>query len=218
MDSNKNSFWMKGIWKDHVARYAFAASIIKKGNVLDIACGEGYGSAYLSEFSTHIRGVDVSVSAIKNAKSRYGNKYKNLAYTASDALLFLSNNKESFETIISFETIEHIKKYEEFLFLIKKNLKKSGTFILSTPNKLFSNLFAGGTFNPYHVNEFYTNELVDLVTKVFGNKVSIYLQRPVKKKRLVIGALMNMIFHTESSIRKYSEDFEGLGILLVVRT
>ncbi|KKR34072.1 MAG: hypothetical protein UT63_C0007G0027 [Candidatus Gottesmanbacteria bacterium GW2011_GWC2_39_8] len=207
---------MNRIWEDHTSRYVFAAGKIKSGRTLDIACGEGYGSALLASYGHEVTGVDISEDTIKAAKIKYGAKKGKLSFVTSDVFEFLERNKDPYDAIISFETIEHLEEYKRFLILIKKNLKKTGVFLVSTPNKLFSDLLAGDKFNPFHVKEFYTEELISSITSVFGSKFTLYLQRPVKKDFLLFRAFVQFAFNKKSSIIIGDKNYEGLDNILVV--
>ncbi len=209
-----NKGWTKAIWTDHISRYEFAKKKMRAGTLLDIACGEGYGSAFLAQKATHVTGVDISSEVVSDAKKKYAS-HKNLTFETADALDFLKTTKKSYDTIICFETIEHIHDYRKFLFLVKKCLKESGVFIVSTPNKLFSDIFAGDTFNEFHLKEFYSQEFVDIVTQIFGVRPKVYLQRPVNKNRLILGTIQSFMFN-KHAITKESDTHEGIYIILVV--
>ena len=43
---------------EHYHRYCFAARFAKNRRVLDIACGEGYGSAFLAKWASEVVGID----------------------------------------------------------------------------------------------------------------------------------------------------------------
>lgn len=91
---------------DQTARYYLARSLTNpKEEILDIACGTGYGTLLLSEKSNHITGVDVSPDAIKYAQKNY-QKNNKIDFVVSD---LFSYNKPA-DSVISFETIEHINK------------------------------------------------------------------------------------------------------------
>ena len=59
------------IWYEHWHRYAFARRLAAGRRVLDAACGEGYGSAMLSEVAADVVGVDLDEAAVVHARSRY---------------------------------------------------------------------------------------------------------------------------------------------------
>ena len=95
----------------HLERYAFASKHIQQGHVLDIACGVGYGTAFLAEQNdgiNSITGVDISAGAIQYAKERYS--HSKINFIAADAMLYKVDEK--YDVIISLETIEHLPKPE----------------------------------------------------------------------------------------------------------
>ena len=63
---------VREIWYEHWHRYAFAAQVIQDKRVLDLACGEGYGSALLGKKNRSVVGVDLDGEAIAHARARYG--------------------------------------------------------------------------------------------------------------------------------------------------
>ena len=63
---------------EHMNRYIFAKSLVNDKNVLDAACGTGYGSAILAERAQKVFGIDISKEAILYAKSNY--QMKNLKF------------------------------------------------------------------------------------------------------------------------------------------
>lgn len=149
------------VYGEHIVRYQAAKDLVKNKVVLDIASGSGYGSNYLSSFAKKVCGVDVDPEAIRYANKNYSNNKTQFELGDGKKIPF---GAESFDIVISFETIEHIKKYENFMSEIKRVLKKDGLLILSTPN---INEFPKG--NHYHVHEFNEKELYSLVNKYFKN-------------------------------------------------
>jgi len=53
---------------EHRARYEFAKKFVERMRVLDLGCGEGYGSIMLSEVAQSVVGVDRDIQAINHAK------------------------------------------------------------------------------------------------------------------------------------------------------
>lgn len=138
------------VMQEHIDRYEFAKKYVSGKSVLDVACGSGYGSFMLAETATSVSGVDISADAIEYAKTNYS--ASNIQYYQDNAthLLFYD---DSFDVVVSFETIEHIKDYKTFLSECRRVLKPGGIFICSTPNSLVSSP-DGNIENPYHVIEF----------------------------------------------------------------
>ncbi len=120
---------------EHWHRYLFANQYIKGKVILDIACGEGYGSNFLSETAKKVLGVDISEESIIHASSKY--LKDNLEFRQGSASSVPIKGKSIFDVIISFETIEHISEVDQGLFLneVKRLLKPQGIFLVSTPNK-----------------------------------------------------------------------------------
>jgi ubiquinone/menaquinone biosynthesis C-methylase UbiE len=153
-------------YAEHITRYSSALDIVKGKVVLDIASGSGYGTKMLADVAKKVYGVDVNEVAVNYARKHYGRN--NLEYKVGDGeSIPLDDN--SVDVVVTFETIEHIKDYTQFVKEIKRVLKPDGLAIVSTPNDLE---FAEG--NHFHLHEFEYNELVSLLKKDFKNIDSYY--------------------------------------------
>ena len=152
---------------EHLHRYAIAKELVVGKKVLDIACGEGYGSSILSTSAKKVTGVDISEYAIKHAKSKY--KKKNLEFLlGSCSSIPLDDN--SVDIVVSFETIEHHDQHEAMMAEIVRVMTAKGLLIISSPNKLeYSDIPAYS--NPYHVKELYREELIKLLGNYFSTKL-----------------------------------------------
>jgi ubiquinone/menaquinone biosynthesis C-methylase UbiE len=97
---------IKEFWSiEHLHRYKVIQNICKSRIILDVACGEGYGSSILSEVASCVYGVDISKEAIKHASNKYSNKKIKFIHANGENLPFDNN---FFDIIVSFETIEHL--------------------------------------------------------------------------------------------------------------
>ena len=155
------------IWYEHWHRYALARQLSQHRSVLDVACGEGYGAAMLAGNAERVTGVDISVDAIRHARSRYGHQ-ANLEFIAAscDRLPFPD---ASFDLAISFETIEHIETQQAFIAELARVLRPDGVLLLSSPNKrLYSD--AHDYHNEFHVRELYRDELEELLCAAFPHR------------------------------------------------
>ena len=216
--SKEHGFFFRRIYEDHESRYKFAANFVKNKVVLDIACGEGLGTAILAHNAKSVIGVDIVEEVIKEANEKYNpGKRGNIKFICANGMDWLRKNKIKFDSVVSYETVEHIKDYLLFLTLIKKHLKTDGLLILSTPNKEFSDFIMGGTFNPYHIKEFYVQELSEILQKVFGHKPQIFQQRPVEKNHKLLSLIRNFLFSEKSLIVKENKQTIGLDTIYVVR-
>jgi ubiquinone/menaquinone biosynthesis C-methylase UbiE len=146
-----------------------ASNFIKGKIILDVACGTGYGSFYLSQFAKAVYGVDVNNDIINENIKKYKNS--NLQFICSSAENLPFEN-DYFDVIVSFETIEHIHDYQKVMIEFKRVLKKDGLLIISTPNKLISEI--NHIRNPFHIKEFYHEEFEKLLSSYFSNKLFLY--------------------------------------------
>ncbi len=152
------------IWLEHWHRYSFASSVVVGKRVLDVACGEGYGSATLAEHALSVDGVDISPQAVEHAKKTYAQR-TNLNFHCADCTALPFENA-AFDVVVSFETIEHITQQEAFLQEVHRVLKPGGCLLISSPNKAeYSD--AQGFNNEYHVKELYADELQALLATHF---------------------------------------------------
>ena len=165
------------IWIEHWHRYHFASRWVGGKRVLDLACGEGYGSALLARRASQVLGVDVSQQAIEHARRAYP-RLANLEFKAGSCTAIPAPDA-SIDVAISFETLEHIAEQEQFVAELARVLKPDGVLIISCPNKA-EYTDKRGTRNEFHVKELYRNELDAVVRKRFphatwyGQKPSFY--------------------------------------------
>lgn len=150
------SMWHSSRRVLHLARYRFALDFAKNKDVLDIACGMGYGTYLLSKEANQVFGLDVSKDVVDYAMRNYSSK--NVIFIVGNAQNF--NIKQQFDLIVSFETIEHIPNPSDFLKNVSNHLKDDGIFIISTPNEW-------GTLTKYHLFDFSYDDIKQLTSKYF---------------------------------------------------
>jgi len=147
--------------EQHLQRYIFASDYVKGKNILDAACGSGYGTKILYDAGAlTCTGIDISNESVKYAQKTYGSN--NISYTLGDVNK-LSFNDGSFDVIVSFETIEHINNGQTWIKESARLLNENGLFIISTPNRSITNpgaYFNDKPTNPYHMFEYNTLEFI----------------------------------------------------------
>lgn len=164
------------IRQEHLHRYAWCLPLVEGKDVLDVASGEGYGSAMLASRARSVRGVDISHDAVAHAAERYADR-TNLQYLQGSAAA-IPLPDASVDVVISFETIEHLYEQEEMMAEIRRVLRPDGVMIMSSPNKeVYSD--RAGYHNEYHVKELYLGEFQALVSRHFpasrlcGHRMSV---------------------------------------------
>lgn len=152
-----------GLLLEHIARYHFSYEYIR-GRVLDFACGTGYGTHMMAKAKKKVLdkviGIDVDSDTIDYAKKTYYHPL--VSYQLENAIdPTLPKKLGSFDTIISFETLEHVHEEEQFISNIYDMLNPGGTLIISTPFGKGRGIECG---SPFHVHQLTTSEFKNLLT------------------------------------------------------
>jgi SAM-dependent methyltransferase len=148
------TFW------EHLYRYRFACPFVKGRRGLDVACGEGYGTAALvAAGAKEVVGVDVSAEACAHARLKYG-----VDARQGDALQ-LPIRDASVDVVVSFETIEHLDSPPRFLDECWRVLADNGTLVISSPNKSIFRRHC--PHNEFHPSELEERELRTLLRERF---------------------------------------------------
>jgi len=148
---------------EHVHRYLLACQYASNRRVLDIACGEGYGTAMLAKTARAVVGADIDPTTVDHARQHHA--AANTSFVRADAEQ-LALEPESFDLVVSYETIEHIEAHEAFLEQVRRALTPAGMLIISTPNRR-TYTDDPSYCNPYHKRELYLNEFVTLLNRHF---------------------------------------------------
>jgi ubiquinone/menaquinone biosynthesis C-methylase UbiE len=168
----------QAIYDEHIYRYMFAAGLTRNRMVLDVACGTGYGLSYIAEEGLgRAVGVDFSPEAISYARERFGGNGR-ISFICADGTR-MPFADDSFDVVVSFETIEHIIKYGQFLSECRRVIREGGSIICSTPNRRIFSPHLAKPINTFHVKEFWPDEFHRLLSRYFA-EVTFYGQCDVK--------------------------------------
>lgn len=157
------------IYLFHIATYEFSRTYVAGKTVLDFGCGSGYGAHLLANDCHHITGIDISPDAIAFANACYTGEnleYRSIDDVQTHALPF---DDEHFDTVVSFQVMEHIPQVEKYLDEIHRVLKKDGFVVIATPDRT-SRLFARQRpWNEYHVVEYAPDDFLVALGRRFSD-------------------------------------------------
>jgi len=151
---------------EHWHRYAFTRGLVAGKRVLDVACGEGYGSALLCEVAQSVVGIDIDQATIAHANEAYPDR-PNLRFAEGSATA-LPLPPASVDAIVSFETVEHLDAADQKAMIadFARVLAPGGLIVLSSPNRPeYSD--ARSYTNPFHRRELDRDELGRLLDGAF---------------------------------------------------
>ena len=189
---------------EHLHRYFFAREFCRDKDVLDVAAGEGYGSAYLAQNAQSVIGVELSAEAVEHASASY--QRPNLTFRHGDARR-MTFPDASFDIVTSFETIEHFLGQDEFLDEVRRVLRPEGVFIISSPDRdVYSPV--GGPVNPFHVKELSRQEFVELLRTRFRH-CDFYAQRPMTGSAILAETTLNTAERSRTFERRGDQHFES---------
>jgi 2-polyprenyl-3-methyl-5-hydroxy-6-metoxy-1,4-benzoquinol methylase len=146
-------------------RYFLATTYCKDKVVADAATGFGYGASILKALGAKVVvGYDIDKEALAYANERYSRD--DLLYKELDVTKKTNIPLNSYDTVISIETFEHLprEKVNQYLTNLKKMVKEGGTVLITTPRRLVPEWkYDGGT----HLYEYNPKEFHDEITAVF---------------------------------------------------
>lgn len=140
-----DQFWERYLWlyQDELpatdrARIEFICRCIERYTqpghlrILDLGCGTGWMSPYLSQYGT-VTGVDFSLVGIDHARDKFGGHGVFVLADAEDQRLGLRAD-QFFDVVVCSEVIEHVVDAYALLLQINDFLTKKGYCFLTTPN------------------------------------------------------------------------------------
>jgi SAM-dependent methyltransferase len=147
----------------HVSRYQLARDFVANKKVLDIACGEGYGSYLIKQWGAKsVLGVDIDLVSVNNAKKNFGINGVDFKCSSVEDLVI----EDKFDLIISLETIEHVTSPELYLSKLKSMLQDNGILIISCPNDHY--YYEESTSNEFHLRKYSFEDFVKETENILG--------------------------------------------------
>lgn len=150
---------------EHYHRYLLARDFCRGLDVLDVAAGEGYGTALLAQVARSAIGIEIDPASVAAARLEFN--HPGLRYEQGDARA-LPLEDASIDVAVSFETLEHLVEHDQFLAELRRVLRPTGLLIVSTPDRdIYSPL--GHPPNPFHVLELTRPEFETLLARHFNH-------------------------------------------------
>ncbi|MGI8946144.1 MAG: class I SAM-dependent methyltransferase [Thermoleophilaceae bacterium] len=179
-DVPAENYW----YRRHLAVYEWVAARCAGLDVVDLACGEGYGTATLARRAARVTGVDANPEAHEHARLRY----------AQPGVRFVRDLAERYaepcDAVVFLQTIEHVHDADAVLRHIGEMLRPGGTAYVSTPNVL--TLAPPGeerSGNPWHLHEYRHEELRALCERCFAEVelLGLFHARKLRAHELALG-------------------------------
>jgi 2-polyprenyl-3-methyl-5-hydroxy-6-metoxy-1,4-benzoquinol methylase len=159
-DVPAENYW----FRRHLAVYEWVAERCQGRDVVDMACGEGYGVEVLARHARRVTGVDANPEAHEHARLKYTRPGVRFVRD------LVESHSEPCDAVVFLQTIEHVEDPEAILRHFREMLRPRGTAYVSTPNLLtLAPPGAEKSDNPWHVKEYRAEEFRALCERVFGH-------------------------------------------------
>ena len=157
-DVPEENYW----YRRHLVVYEWIAERVVGRRVIDMACGEGYGSDLLAASAASVVGVDANPDAHEHARLRYVRD--NLRYERD----LVESFAEPCDAVVFLQTIEHVQDPGAILDHFRAMLEPGGIAYISTPNLLtLAPPGAEKSENPWHIKEYRAAEFRELCAAHF---------------------------------------------------
>ncbi|MBV9944611.1 MAG: methyltransferase domain-containing protein [Solirubrobacterales bacterium] len=161
-DVPTENYW----YRRHLAVYEWIAARAAGARVLDMACGEGYGSAVLARSAAQVIGVDGNPEAHEHARLKYTRPGLSFEWGAVETY----GEPGSFDVVVFLQTIEHVTDPSAVLRHFRSLLAPGGVTYVSTPNVLtLAPPGAAKSDNPWHLREYRAEEFTALCESAFAH-------------------------------------------------
>jgi SAM-dependent methyltransferase len=200
-DVPEENYW----FQRHLAVYRWIAARCAGARVVDLACGEGYGSAVLASNAQEVIGVDANPEAHEHARLRYSR-----GGLRFERALIEDWGSGPCDAVVFLQTIEHLERPSDALERIARLLTPNGTAYVSTPNRLtLAPKGAERSGNPWHVHEYTAREYADLLRPHFGavELLGVFHARKLRAHELAIRIGWDRVHRTLGLTRAFYDRF-----------
>jgi 2-polyprenyl-3-methyl-5-hydroxy-6-metoxy-1,4-benzoquinol methylase len=159
-DVPEENYW----YRRHLVVYEWIAERVRGRRVVDLACGEGYGTAVLGRRAASVVGVDANPDAFEHARLKYTGG--NVRFERNMIEIWTGD----VDCVVFLQTIEHVQDPDAVLARLRELIGPSGVAYVSTPNVLtLAPAGADRSGNPWHVREYRPDEYHALCARHFAH-------------------------------------------------
>ncbi len=201
-DVPAENYW----YRRHLVAYEWIAARVAGKRVIDMACGEGYGSEVLSRQAASVVGVDANPESHLHARLRYVRP--NLRFERG--LVEAYGPPQSFDAVVFLQTIEHVLHPGAVLEHLRALLGRGGIAYVSTPNVLtLAPPGASHSGNPWHLREYRHEEFEALCRAAFGSVtlLGVYHARKLRAHALALKLGWDAVHKRLGATRSFYERF-----------
>jgi len=199
-DVPEENYW----FRRHLVVYEWIAARVAGLRVVDMACGEGYGSDVLARTAYEVVGVDANPQAHEHARLRY--RAANLRFARD----LVDTFSEPTDAIVFLQTIEHLQQPGAVLEHFRSLLRGGGPVFLSTPNVLtLAPKGAPRSDNPWHVHEYRLGEFERLCNEHFSSVelLGLFHARKLRAHELALRAGWDRVHRALRLTRPFYDRF-----------
>ncbi len=187
--------------------YVAAQNFIDK-KLIEIGCGIGRGIDLLMANTVSYTAIDKNGTLLNHLQ----NKYPSGIFIEQNIPPFSDIPSDTYDSLVSFQVIEHIKDDKKFISEVHRVLKPGGKAIISTPNRLMSL-----SRNPWHIREYTDVELHSLCSQnfqkiemfgVYGNETILkyHSQNKESVDKIMRWDFLNLQYRLPSTLLRFPYD------------
>ncbi len=176
-------------WHHFIEKHISPAEDLAGRSVLEIGCGRGGFSCWLA--SQHPAPREVVAADFSEAALEMGRAFatkqrlRNITWKVAD-IQQIPFDSETFDTVISCETIEHVPNPRIAVHELARVLRKGGRLFLTTPNYF-------GPFGPYRI---YRRVIGRRFTEV-GQPINKFVMLPITRRWVKSAGLRIQVFDSD---------------------